>query len=86
MNLQHKDVDVCPIYLCQLGMYDINLEISYEKWITVHLKINACFPQYIYIYIYIFYSFADFSMPSILIACDFVYNYVSLPFSEGEKY
>ena len=47
---------------------------------------NKCLFPSIYIYIYIFYSFADFSMPSILIACDFVYNYVSLPFSEGEKY
>ena len=78
MNLKHTDVDFCPIYFSQLGMSFVNLEIyCNEKWITVHLNINACLLQYIYI----FCSF----MLLILISCDFVSMYSSHS-QKGKKY
>ena len=50
MDLKHKDVDFCPSYFSQLGMPLVNLEIyCYEKRITVHLNINACFNSSVYI-------------------------------------
>ena len=31
MNLQHTDDDFCPIYLSQLGLSFVNLEIYYYE-------------------------------------------------------
>ena len=81
MNLKHTHVDFCPIYFSLLGMSFVNLEIyCNEKWITVHLNINACFLQYIYLLFFYCFKYA------ININCLWFCVYVSLPFSEGKKY
>ena len=59
----------------------VNLEIyCNEKWITVHLNINASFLQYIYLLF--FYCFQYAININFLRFC----VYVSLPFLEGKKY